>query len=319
MKRDDWVLIFALFGLLIASDQFTKAYALLSHLDQNALDLGPFKLTLVRNHAMMLGSFESLPRHLRVVGLSTLGTFIFIVYLTLQFLAPIKMYSMRVALTFLFGGFVGNVIDRIAYGSVIDFLTLSSPGSPIWNVADMYQWVGMVLFTYGLFRFRDIFWPVNERRGRKLIHVSFQRKFVLFFTGSILGFSLVAWVFAYTFIRTTFEMYTQQNQQFIREFMTSFGLSFAVVTICFSLFAGVFSLLYSHRIIGPIFALKRYFDDADAGKNYSFRLREFDELRELESLAARYQARAIPSRGAESLTHTEPPTQSSPKKPDQAA
>lgn len=43
------------------------------------------------------------------------------------------------------GGGVGNMIDRIAYGSVTDFLATSFVDFPVFNVADIFVTCGVVL------------------------------------------------------------------------------------------------------------------------------------------------------------------------------
>jgi signal peptidase II len=58
-----------------------------------------------------------------------------------------RMFSWSMAL--ILGGAVGNVIDRIAYGHVIDFLSFHFNGwyFPSFNVADSAICVGAVLFV----------------------------------------------------------------------------------------------------------------------------------------------------------------------------
>jgi signal peptidase II len=71
---------------------------------------------------------------------------LFIVYL-LKRHAGQKMFCWSMAL--ILGGAVGNVIDRIAYGHVIDFLSfhLGTWYFPAFNVADSAICVGAVLFV----------------------------------------------------------------------------------------------------------------------------------------------------------------------------
>jgi signal peptidase II len=53
------------------------------------------------------------------------------------------------ALALILGGAVGNVIDRIAYGHVIDFLDFHAGGWhwPAFNVADSAIFIGAILFV----------------------------------------------------------------------------------------------------------------------------------------------------------------------------
>jgi signal peptidase II len=54
------------------------------------------------------------------------------------------------ALALIMGGAIGNVIDRIAYGHVIDFLDFHMAGIhfPAFNIADSAITVGAILFIY---------------------------------------------------------------------------------------------------------------------------------------------------------------------------
>ena len=58
------------------------------------------------------------------------------------------------ALTLIMGGALGNVIDRLAYGAVVDFLDFHIGGWhwPAFNVADSAITVGAVLLVWDQFR-----------------------------------------------------------------------------------------------------------------------------------------------------------------------
>lgn len=61
---------------------------------------------------------------------------------------PRQAYTLSVGLGLILGGAVGNVIDRLLYGHVIDFIHVHYGDAwhyPIFNVADMGICVGMVL------------------------------------------------------------------------------------------------------------------------------------------------------------------------------
>ena len=55
----------------------------------------------------------------------------------------------RVPLAFIIGGALGNLIDRIRFGAVIDFLDFHIGGAhwPAFNVADIFICVGVGLYT----------------------------------------------------------------------------------------------------------------------------------------------------------------------------
>ena len=53
---------------------------------------------------------------------------------------------LNVALTFLVGGAIGNLIDRVRLGFVVDFLDFRLIDFPIFNVADCFVTIGAALF-----------------------------------------------------------------------------------------------------------------------------------------------------------------------------
>jgi signal peptidase II len=57
---------------------------------------------------------------------------------------------MNVAASFIIGGAIGNVIDRLAYGHVVDFILVHYQHSwyyPAFNLADSFICVGAVLMV----------------------------------------------------------------------------------------------------------------------------------------------------------------------------
>ena len=66
----------------------------------------------------------------------------------------LKASSSQICFGLLCGGIVGNVIDRLCYGHVIDFIDLhfGSYAYPSFNVADSGICIGMVLYLWQSFR-----------------------------------------------------------------------------------------------------------------------------------------------------------------------
>ena len=121
MQRKDWILITSILLFCIALDQFTKVWATNLGVQEAG---GFFRFVLIHNHGAMLGLFSNLPAVLRIVTLSTSGIFILCIYSLLQYIIPGRVFSLRISLTILVGGILGNVLDRIFYGYVIDFMAI---------------------------------------------------------------------------------------------------------------------------------------------------------------------------------------------------
>jgi signal peptidase II len=62
--------------------------------------------------------------------------------------------GLATALAFILGGAIGNLIDRIVYGEVIDFLDVywSNYHWPAFNVADSFITIGVTISLFYLIR-----------------------------------------------------------------------------------------------------------------------------------------------------------------------
>jgi signal peptidase II len=58
----------------------------------------------------------------------------------------------RVALGLLLGGAIGNLIDRLRFGAVVDFVYVSLINFPAFNVADSCLTIGVLLMAWALAR-----------------------------------------------------------------------------------------------------------------------------------------------------------------------
>lgn len=68
-------------------------------------------------------------------------------------------WLIRLALMLELGGAVGNLIDRIRFGHVIDFISIGN--FPVWNIADACITVGVVILLIGV-------WVQEKREKARL-------------------------------------------------------------------------------------------------------------------------------------------------------
>lgn len=101
-----------------------------------------FHLTYVENTGAGFGAFSGYTWILTVLTL--LVILAVVIYMVVK--RP-KNYTLLTALTFMMGGAVGNVIDRIRLGYVIDFFDFRIIDFPVFNVADCFITVGAVIFA----------------------------------------------------------------------------------------------------------------------------------------------------------------------------
>lgn len=130
----------------LAADQTSKRMVDLNmHFGQSVPDEGFFRLTYVTNSGMAFGLFPGqavLPALASMVGIVVLLAF----YRTRAVSDPILKTSLGLQL----GGAIGNLVDRVRLGYVIDFIDVGS--WPVFNLADSAIVVGltMLLFTLAM-------------------------------------------------------------------------------------------------------------------------------------------------------------------------
>jgi signal peptidase II len=133
-------------------DQVTKYWAL--HrlppgISRPVLD-SFFSLTLVMNPGLAFGLLAGTPAGWRwVVALLSIGALAILAMVGLRML-PGGGRLTPLALGMIFGGAVGNLIDRARFGAVVDFLDFYWRGYhwPAFNVADSAITVGVALLAF---------------------------------------------------------------------------------------------------------------------------------------------------------------------------
>lgn len=146
MERGSFVLLFFLISiLLIALDQLSKWW-IVQHMElyQSIPVISDFfYITSHRNRGAAFGILQEQRWFFIVVTTC-------VVIAIIVFMVKMKKETIltKTALSFVLGGAVGNMIDRIQTGEVVDFFhfQFGSYHFPIFNVADSAICVGVVLF-----------------------------------------------------------------------------------------------------------------------------------------------------------------------------
>jgi signal peptidase II len=155
MKRTYWILLIFCIGILLL-DQWTKSVVVqkLPLYQRVEVIQGFFNLTHVRNTGGAFGIFGGEKGGLGsilfvAVSLMAIGA---IVFLFLR----IKENEKTLAFSFslILSGAVGNLIDRLRYGEVVDFLDFHLWGYhwPAFNVADSAICIGIGLMALELLK-----------------------------------------------------------------------------------------------------------------------------------------------------------------------
>lgn len=151
-------------GILVVIDQITKYLVVINKesLHSNPIELiaGFFNLVYVRNTGAAWGMFHGNNLILLIIAVIALVVF------SIFFKAITEWYPERVVGFFMvISGIIGNSIDRVFRGSVVDFLDFfyNTYHWPSFNVADSAICVGVILIIISsLFRKTKVIETVNE-------------------------------------------------------------------------------------------------------------------------------------------------------------
>ncbi len=268
------------FILTWSFDRLSKIWA--ENLEQS-FDVLIFKFNLVYNNGIMMGWLAQLPDHTKITIIGTLGAVILSSYILILAVAPIQSNYLRIGLSLLAGGIIGNVTDRLIGSAVVDFigLALKDGHSPFYNLADIFQWFGYALIGFGIYQDSIHWWPSQDFRNRTLIKPSFQLRIglLLGMTNFLVGFIFI--IFGFAFFKE------ETNSAFINHYFIS-----AAILLFFLTLAGiVIGMILSHRVAGPVYALEKYFNETLDGIDRPFKLRKNDEFKELEEICTRINSK----------------------------
>ena len=151
MKNPIWKFIFILtiiFGN-IGCDQATKQLAIDNLKDEPQISYydDAFILTYAENRGAFFGTGQDFKEPLKSI---------FLIVLPISALLFLLIYTFRaktieaIAFSFIIGGGVSNIFDRIAYGRVVDFMNMGIGDfrTGIFNLADMAILFGMVVLLF---------------------------------------------------------------------------------------------------------------------------------------------------------------------------
>jgi len=140
------VLILLIITVNIGCDQFSKKIVKRSVLPYETIHVLNDHLTVTRveNSGAFLSAGDSMSKSSKQIFLTLIPVIAMVLGLVYLFLKPVSG-NMLVGLCFVIGGGVGNLFDRILYGSVTDFLYLKFGifQTGIFNMADVSIMAGM--------------------------------------------------------------------------------------------------------------------------------------------------------------------------------
>ena len=138
---------FSLSIFIVLIDQFTKYLIFYNNKLLINKDFLLFKLDFVRNYGAAFNIFSG-----SRIFLSLISIFFSILLIYLIFrknsLNLFELYSY----SFILGGTIGNGIDRIYKGFVVDFINLNIINFPVFNIADISINIGFIFLLYNIFK-----------------------------------------------------------------------------------------------------------------------------------------------------------------------
>ena len=147
---------------IVAADQLTKLWTvenIAQYAEVSAIP-GIFRLTYVQNTGAAFSSFQ---------GMQWLFTLIFVVFTALiiwEFSKKrmgFKTFE-RWCIAAIWAGGLGNMIDRVRLGYVVDMIETEFMRFPVFNVADCFITCGCILLMVSLILFNKEFWKDEKKK-----------------------------------------------------------------------------------------------------------------------------------------------------------
>lgn len=165
------ILDFLMLMFGVAVDQITKYYAVIKLKNQPAYNLidGVLEFNYLENKGAAFGMLQNQKIFFVFVALIFIGVIAFVI-----FRIPLekKYCSLHVLLVMISAGAIGNLIDRLRFDYVVDFIYLVFINFPIFNVADIFVTVStVILIIQILFVYKENdfnFLSFNPQKFREL-------------------------------------------------------------------------------------------------------------------------------------------------------
>lgn len=172
MKRASLLVTdFMLFVILVIADQLTKHLAVVRLKNQAAYNLinGILEFNYLENRGAAFGVLQNQKYFFVFVALIFIGVIVFVL---IKVPTQKKYYSLNILLVMIAAGAVGNMIDRVLYDYVVDFIYLVCIQFPIFNMADIYVTTATVILVFQIlfvYKTNDFnFLSFNPKKFREL-------------------------------------------------------------------------------------------------------------------------------------------------------
>ena len=132
---------------IILIDQFTKYLMFFNYKTFINKNFILFRLDFVKNYGAAFNIFSGNRIFLSCISI------IFSILLTYLILRKNSLNIFELlSYSYILGGTIGNGIDRIVRGFVIDFINLNIINFPVFNIADISINIGFIFLLYSIFK-----------------------------------------------------------------------------------------------------------------------------------------------------------------------
>ena len=152
-----------LFLILVSADRISKLAA--TKILKDSVDFilikDVLRLQYLENRGAAWGIFQG---HTWLFSLITIIVFVVITIFLYKIPVEKRYFPLRMTLVVLCAGAIGNFIDRIINGYVVDFIYFEIINFPIFNIADIYVCISVFLLLYLLifhYKEEELTWKKN--------------------------------------------------------------------------------------------------------------------------------------------------------------
>ena len=132
---------------IILIDQFTKYLMFYNYKIFQNKDFLLFRLDFVKNYGAAFNLFSGSRIFLSLISIFFSVLLIYLIFKK-NTLNSLDLYSY----SFILGGTIGNGVDRIYKGFVVDFINLNIINFPVVNIADISINIGFIFLLYNIFK-----------------------------------------------------------------------------------------------------------------------------------------------------------------------
>ncbi|MBR3949478.1 MAG: signal peptidase II [Oscillospiraceae bacterium] len=156
-------LYYSLFvAAIVAADQFTKflTVANIALYQDIPFIPGLLQLTYVQNTGAAFSSFEGQQWLFALIFVAFTGMILYEYRKNAMGFLPFERWCIAA----IYGGGLGNMIDRVRLGYVVDMIETTFIEFPVFNVADCFITCGCILMMAHLVLFNKNFWKDNKKK-----------------------------------------------------------------------------------------------------------------------------------------------------------